>query len=303
MALTVRPGETVRVDQGQPGRALIGQAVPDQPGRLVDWLNDPHWLHLKQPLLRVEDARQEDYASFVAFNAAHHAAYESPERRQLVRDARSYPLAMGQDGSFRIEDVPPGTYELRIGLTDPRRRDETRSSFTPINQIGSLTREVIVPAGDEPLDLGTLTVGMREGSDMPVGEPLELAGTMSDGAAFSLAQLKGLHVVLVFWAPWSGKSVDQWTEVARLRAEHARNPHVAFVGVSFGENPAETRDVVAARGVPQLILDAENRVRAAAAFDLNRIPAVFLVDPESRIVGRELVGDRLAAALRRALTP
>ena len=42
-------------------------------------------------------------------------------------------------------------------------------------------------------------------------------------------------------------------------------------------------------------------MKVTAAFDVNTLPAVFLLDPESRVVGRDLEGERLRAAVRRAL--
>jgi hypothetical protein len=72
-----------------------------------------------------------------------------------------YFLAIAPDGSFEIDDVPPGDYELSIRLTRPLERTPFHPS-PPDPVIGWLTQPVVVPPalGDPDLavDLGTVTV-------------------------------------------------------------------------------------------------------------------------------------------------
>jgi hypothetical protein len=68
---------------------------------------------------------------------------------------RGYSPKVEADGSFSIEDVPPGTYQFTATL-------EASNSGKP-RLLSSINQEVVVPeAGDDqsadPLDLGTLTM-------------------------------------------------------------------------------------------------------------------------------------------------
>jgi len=106
------------------------------------------------------DNRREDFATIAAFEKARDEYYAT-ERPKEEEAARSYPLRFEQDGSFQIDDVPTGNYELRIHVTEPRKDGEPAARRGPVKEIGSLTREVVVPevAGgrsDKPLDLGLL---------------------------------------------------------------------------------------------------------------------------------------------------
>lgn len=63
------------------------------------------------------------------------------------------------DGTFRVSDVPPGTYELKIEVVDPSKQDQ----YQRLAVVGLLRQEVTVPpmpqgvtVSDEPIDLGTL---------------------------------------------------------------------------------------------------------------------------------------------------
>jgi hypothetical protein len=81
--------------------------------------------------------------------------------KEARKKHRYYGLRFAEDGSFRIENVLPGTYQLSILLTEPSG-DRFRSG----PPIGSYRQEVVVadiPDGvtDEPLDLGVLTLQLR----------------------------------------------------------------------------------------------------------------------------------------------
>src|SRR5256885_12348066 len=116
MPITVKPGETLKLDYAISGRSVIGQAMPDPPEAATDWLNDTHVLALKRPAM-TWSVNREDYATFAAFRAANDASFSSTARRNSELQARDYELIFERDGTFQIDDVPPGTYELRIKLT------------------------------------------------------------------------------------------------------------------------------------------------------------------------------------------
>ena len=88
--------------------------------------------------------------------------------KEARKNHRYYALRIAEDGSFRIENVLPGTYQLSINLTEPGA-DQFRSG----PPIGNLTRDVTVadiPGGvtDEPLDLGVLALQLK--ADLKVGD-------------------------------------------------------------------------------------------------------------------------------------
>ncbi len=75
--------------------------------------------------------------------------------------ARACTVKLEADGSFRVEDVEAGTYELSIMLSEPPR-DPYRPGIGH-DFLATARREVVVPPmpggrSDEPLDLGTIPV-------------------------------------------------------------------------------------------------------------------------------------------------
>jgi len=129
----------VKLEYGGKGREVVGQAKGDNPDLVVDWLNDNHTLTLKQPTIKPLNI--EDFASAKAYQQAYYRSYSSPERLTLAREARTYLLGFEQDGSFRAEDVPPGTYELRISLNKPGEAESFGPLGSPKASLGSLVRD------------------------------------------------------------------------------------------------------------------------------------------------------------------
>jgi hypothetical protein len=158
--ITVKPGETTEVAYGGAGRPVVGKLVLSSPGREVDWNQGFSSLSTMFPQPPTKTRSQEEARAW----------YNSPEVKAALENARHYALSMSPDGSFRIEDVPAGTYDLRINLSEPGGGQPGMGE-----PIGSLSKEVIVPEmpggrSDEPLDLGELTLQVRTGVERVLRE-------------------------------------------------------------------------------------------------------------------------------------
>jgi hypothetical protein len=78
-------------------------------------------------------------------------------RGQFAR--RSYSVVLDRDGSFRVEDVEAGVYDLIILVNEPSR--DPRGFLPGRDLLGTARRVVSVPAmpggrSDQPLDLGAI---------------------------------------------------------------------------------------------------------------------------------------------------
>jgi beta-lactamase regulating signal transducer with metallopeptidase domain len=301
--LTVRPGETNRVEYAFRGRPVVGQAVADPADVAVDWQNDVHVLALKLPPAASPSAvNREDYATFEAFRQANEASFRSDARVAEARRARTFQLMFEADGSFRVEDVPPGTYELRVRVTKPGEGTHPSPLPRPEDELGSLTREVVVAEGTDPLDLGTLTVAVRAEAAGSKAVPLDFAVEKLDGQAMRLAEVEGARLV-VFWAAWSERSREALDHLRKLRDDWGPQAGLTIVGVSLDDDLDSVAKFVREGGYDwlQTRLAKDERARVVAAFDVTQLPTIFLVDARGRVVNRELEGERLRAAVQRLL--
>jgi beta-lactamase regulating signal transducer with metallopeptidase domain len=301
MPVLVKPGETANVVYGGTGRPLIGQVEGN-----ADWKNDVHLLVRKDRSNDNPPVKRGDFFDPEEFSKRYS---EWVQKDQVLRKQRerNYYVNFAPDGSFRIEDVPAGTYELRIKVTEPLKPGENR--YGPVSSdkiIASLTREVVVPEisggrSNEPLDLGILELEWkRPQSSLP---PIAFTAQTLDGKTFSLEALRGKFVVLNFWTTWSDNSQEQMADITALSARFKDDARVAFVGVNLGEAPDRVRKRAQANNytTDQVVLSGAALASTTEALNLDALPSAFIIGPNGRIVTRDLKGDTLERSLESAL--
>ena len=152
----VKPGEVAQVAIGGTGRAIVGKVVVMPPGEKVDW-------------------------SLVQMRAR--------------ANNRSYVSSLASDGSFRVDDIPAGAYQLSVNARE--RRPGPLPSFAVV---GEVERDVLVPEmpggrSDEPLDVGTIEVPIHHPPATGV-EAADFATKTLDGQPLKLSDYRGKFVLL-----------------------------------------------------------------------------------------------------------
>src|SRR5262249_39809300 len=111
------------------------------------------------------------------------------------------------------------------------------------------------------------------------------------------------HLLVVFWGSWSQRSLEQLGELKKLQTQFGKSSPIAFLGVGVDPDIDAVKTTVETNRYSwiQAWLPAESRAQVIAAFDVNTLPDVFLIDPAGRIIGRDLEGDRIRMSLQRAL--
>jgi len=153
--VTVRPGETAQVTLGGKGRPVIGRFVLSQPPTNYNWRANLVALVQDRPELVLPQRPQ--FPSSRAYFKAWGAYYAS---------IANYYLDFQTEGTFRVDDVPPGQYTLTLRVTAPPADPLSENAWTePGPVLGGITNTVVVPPMsservDEPLDLGAILVPM-----------------------------------------------------------------------------------------------------------------------------------------------
>jgi hypothetical protein len=159
----VEPGQTAHVNLGGTGRRLVGKVNPKGINQRIDWQRDVHWLNAKANRPQVDATpKREEFTSDQEYGLAQQQWYErarefwlSDAGAQAKLAASDYVLIFNADGSFHVDDVLPGDYELRVRVSDPAVPD----SFIRGTLLGTLTKETSVPEVRDasvsiPLDVG-----------------------------------------------------------------------------------------------------------------------------------------------------
>ncbi len=162
--IQVQAGQTTQITLGGKGWKVVGKVKVNGPERSVDWKFDVQWLNSKSagpPAPHPKDfASAEDYErAELQWEQGERALWASAAGLEAQQHQRRYVLDFDADGSFKIDDVIPGTYELSIKVSDPNAPGPFLGS--PGQTILSLTKEMVIPevtagADGEPFDLGDL---------------------------------------------------------------------------------------------------------------------------------------------------
>lgn len=135
---------------------------------------------------------------------------------------------------------------------------------------------------------------LKKGEPLPAFSLKDRSDVLHSGEEFA-----GKYLVLDFWATWCPDCRADVPEMKRLQA--AYGDKAVFVGVSFDTDPAKLDQYVAENGIGWLQLSdfvAKKESTVAASFGIRWIPAMYLVDPEGKIVLGTVMISKLAAALK-----
>jgi hypothetical protein len=160
-SVQVQAGTTLRVQIGGTGRTLLGRFVFPDANRAVNWSRQMGFASIATKLARLPVPSGLSAGDMQKWQMEF---WQSEEGLARTRAMRSFPLEIQPDGSFTIEDVPPGAYELNAQLADsPIDPMSPRSLGKPL---GFIHQDVTVPEpadsqSTEPFDVGTVTVARQ----------------------------------------------------------------------------------------------------------------------------------------------
>jgi peroxiredoxin len=125
-----------------------------------------------------------------------------------------------------------------------------------------------------------------------------------NGVPVKLSSFRGKYVLIDFWASWCGPCREENPNVVRVFNKY-KEKNFTIIGVSLDKQSGRT-DWLAAIKSDGLNWTQVSDLKfwnnaAAALYYVSSIPANFLVDPNGKIIAKNLRGDDLDAKLKEVL--
>jgi peroxiredoxin len=129
--------------------------------------------------------------------------------------------------------------------------------------------------------------------------------TMNDteGKPVALSSFKGKYVLIDFWASWCGPCRIQYPFLRQAYQDY-KSLNFTILGVSLDKDVDRWRKAISDDGLnwTQVSDLAYWQNAAAQLYSVQAIPQNFLLDPEGKIIGRNLFGKKLEERLARVLS-
>ena len=301
LPVVVKPGETRQVSYELGGRVVTG--FVDAEGQ-IDWTRDAHVLEAMtgRPPPGPEYSGMGTSRDYERVRRAH---ARSTVMLEFERKRQSFQLVFDRDGAFRIEDVPPGRYELRLRAYEPPSVEVERTGRRGERaEIASLVREIVVPAGapGTEVDLGTFQVETKgPASSAPKLPPISFRATALDGRPFDLSRVRGRPAIVVFWASWAPRSAARLADLSAAVSGQTAGTNAVLISVNLDDDPSLARPNATRPGAEwtHLRLDGPGRFEVMEQLGIDTLPAELLLDADGSVIARNAGGRRLAAVLNR----
>jgi len=137
-----------------------------------------------------------------------------------------------------------------------------------------------------------------------VGKTLALSGTAVDGSSVSLESLKGVPVLVHYWATWCEPCKVDMAQIKELYTKYGPKKF-AVVGIALDTDKAQLAKYLGQKPVPWPQLHEAGGLDGRLAEELGvlTLPTMFLLDAEGKVVDRNLVIADLEKKLEEMVGP
>lgn len=250
--------------------------------------------HDTEQILKV-DALVEQYQEEInQLNSEYYDAMSAGDR-EAITSIQDRSMEMSANHAVRVKETirdMDGSFAslAAIMMIDPRTDFEFLDSLlTGLDSKYPDTKTII-----------SLRQQLDEMRSLAVGQPApEIELPNPEGEVVKLSDLRGKYVLIDFWAAWCKPCREENPNVVRLYHQYKDRGFEVF-GVSLDRTREAWIDAIEEDGLEWTqVSDLQYfNSEAAATYQINAIPATYMVDPEGNIIAKDLRGASLENKLR-----
>ena len=220
----------------------------------------------------------------------------------------AYYEAMSKNDAEAIKGIQTQAMELEANQAEKVKEMITSmgDSFAPLAAVGLLNPKNDFPFIDELVAKlndnypGTISIlQMKQQLDemrvLSVGQPApEIELPSPDGTLVKLSDLRGKYVLIDFWAAWCKPCRQENPNVVRLYNEYKDKGFEVF-GVSLDRTKEDWVKAIADDQLTWTQVSDLKYFNSAAAelYQIQAIPATYMIDPDGKIIAKDLRGPSL----------
>jgi len=121
-----------------------------------------------------------------------------------------------------------------------------------------------------------------------------------DEQLFKASSLKGSYVLIDFWASWCGPCIEEFKNLRELYKTYHGTQPFQILGISTDKSAAAWHAALKKEQLPwmQVIDEVGDRSIASSQFAVKSLPTTYLIDPNGKIIAKNLRGKALEEKLK-----
>ena len=244
-----------------------------------------------QEMIKIEKLMETYQSKVNALNEAYYKAMgenNTEEIKQIQTDA----MALESNQSTEVKNVINSMGDsfaslAAIGLLNPKNEFQFMDSLVAKLDETYPETKAIIQIKQQLDEMRALSMGQ-------IAPEIELP--TPEGETVKLSDLRGKYVMIDFWAAWCKPCREENPNVVKLYSEY-KDKGFEIYGVSLDRTKEAWVDAIAEDGLTWTQVSDLQYFNSAAAelYQIAAIPATYLIDPDGKIIGKDLRGPSLRA--------